>query len=68
MLQGGIFCRRKPTRSSRSRMRGDAVDVRLWDDLAKVAGAPTPPLAHFVTVSKPRSARLADRGIASRWS
>ena len=26
----------------------DAVDVRLWDDLAKIAGAPTPPLAHFV--------------------
>jgi len=27
-----------------------AVDVRLWDDLAKIAGAPTPPLAHFVTI------------------
>jgi predicted HD phosphohydrolase len=24
------------------------VRVRLWDDLAKIAGAPTPPLAHFV--------------------
>ena len=23
---------------------------RLWDDLAKVAGAPTPPLAHYVAV------------------
>jgi predicted HD phosphohydrolase len=28
----------------------DAVRVRLWDDLAKVEGAVTPPLAHFVAV------------------
>jgi predicted HD phosphohydrolase len=24
--------------------------VRLWDDLAKVANAATPPLAHYVTI------------------
>jgi phosphonate degradation associated HDIG domain protein len=28
----------------------DAVKVRLWDDQAKVPGASTPPLAHFVAV------------------
>ena len=27
---------------------GDAVKLRQWDDLAKVAGAATPPLAHFI--------------------
>jgi predicted HD phosphohydrolase len=26
----------------------DAVRLRQWDDLAKVEGAVTPPLAHFV--------------------
>jgi predicted HD phosphohydrolase len=26
----------------------DAVRLRLWDDLAKVENAVTPPLAHFV--------------------
>ncbi len=45
-----LHARRRPRRSSRSRMRADAVEVRLWDDLAKLAGAPTPPLAHFVAV------------------
>jgi predicted HD phosphohydrolase len=28
----------------------DAVKVRLWDDAAKAAGAPTPDLAHFEAV------------------
>jgi predicted HD phosphohydrolase len=27
----------------------DAVQLRLWDDLAKTAGAATPPLSHFLT-------------------
>jgi hypothetical protein len=26
----------------------DAVRLRIWDDLAKIAGAPTPPLSHFM--------------------
>ena len=26
----------------------DAVRLRIWDDLAKTAGLPTPPLAHFL--------------------
>jgi predicted HD phosphohydrolase len=25
------------------------VRLRIWDDLAKTAGAPTPPLSHFLT-------------------
>ena len=40
--------RTRPTRFIAQPHAADAVDVRLWDDLAKVAGAPTPPLAHFV--------------------
>jgi predicted HD phosphohydrolase len=24
------------------------VRLRIWDDLAKTAGAPTPPLSHFM--------------------
>jgi predicted HD phosphohydrolase len=27
-----------------------AIRVRLWDDVAKVRGAATPPLAHFIAV------------------
>ena len=43
--------RRRPRpRSSRKPYAADAVSVRLWDDLAKVADAATPPLAHYVTI------------------
>jgi predicted HD phosphohydrolase len=48
ILQGGIFTPEQATAFMTQAFAGDAVRVRLWDDLAKVEGAVTPPLAHFV--------------------
>jgi phosphonate degradation associated HDIG domain protein len=49
-LQGGVFSKEEAEAFIALPHASHAVDVRLWDDLAKIAGAPTPPLAHFVTV------------------
>ncbi len=48
VLQGGVF---DPAQAHDFLQRpgaDDAVRLRQWDDLAKAAGAPTPPLAHFL--------------------
>jgi phosphonate degradation associated HDIG domain protein len=47
-LQGGIFTADEAAAFIAQPHAKDAVSVRLWDDLAKIAGLPTPPLAHFV--------------------
>jgi len=47
-LQGGIFTPEQAEVFIAQPYAADAVNVRLWDDLAKIEGAPTPPLAHFV--------------------
>lgn len=47
-LQGGIFTPEDADAFIAQPFAADAVAVRLWDDLAKVAGATTPPLAHYV--------------------
>jgi phosphonate degradation associated HDIG domain protein len=49
-LQGGIFSPQEADAFIAQPYAREAVSVRLWDDLAKVPGAPTPPLAHFVPV------------------
>ena len=49
-LQGGICSDDEAAAFIARPYAADAVNVRLWDDLAKVAGAPTPPLAHFITL------------------
>jgi phosphonate degradation associated HDIG domain protein len=49
-LQGGVFTTEEAGAFIAQPHARDAVDVRLWDDLAKIAGAATPPLAHFVTI------------------
>ena len=49
-LQGGVFTAEEAEAFIAQPHARHAVEVRLWDDLAKIAGAPTPPLAHFVTV------------------
>ena len=46
-LQGGVFGAADAERFIGQPYARDAVRVRLWDDTAKVAGAPTPQLAHF---------------------
>ncbi len=48
VLQGGIFAPEEAAAFIAQPFARDAVRVRLWDDLAKVEGAATPPLAHFV--------------------
>ena len=47
-LQGGIYTDAEAATFIAKPYAEDAVDVRLWDDLAKVAGARTPPLAYYV--------------------
>ena len=47
-LQGGAF---SPSEAAAFVARPGAIDavrLRIWDDLAKTAGLPTPPLAHFL--------------------
>ena len=48
VLQGGVYSVHEASRFIEQPHADDAVKIRLWDDLAKVAGAVTPPLAHFV--------------------
>ena len=50
VLQGGPYSTDEASRFIERPYAEDAVKIRLWDDLAKIAGAPTPPLAHFVPV------------------
>ena len=46
-LQGGVFSPQEAERFIRQPFAADAVNVRLWDDAAKIPGAATPDLAHF---------------------
>ena len=50
VLQGGVYAANDTAAFIARPHAADAVNVRLWDDLAKIPGAPTPPLAHFVAV------------------
>jgi phosphonate degradation associated HDIG domain protein len=47
-LQGGIFSEAQAQAFISQPGARDAVRVRLWDDAAKIAGAATPPLLHFL--------------------
>jgi phosphonate degradation associated HDIG domain protein len=46
-LQGGVFGAEQAERFIGQPHAAEAVQVRLWDDAAKVPGAATPGLAHF---------------------
>jgi phosphonate degradation associated HDIG domain protein len=48
VLQGGVFDEAQAAAFIAQPGASDAVRVRLWDDRAKRAGAPTPPLEHFI--------------------
>lgn len=50
-LQGGVFSEAEADAFIAQPHAPDAVKVRLWDDLAKVAGRPTPPLAHYMVIA-----------------
>jgi phosphonate degradation associated HDIG domain protein len=47
-LQGGVFDAGQAAAFIARPGAEDAVRLRIWDDLAKAAGAPTPPLVHFL--------------------
>jgi len=47
-LQGGVFSADQAERFIGQPHAAEAVRLRLWDDLAKEADCPTPPLAHFL--------------------
>ena len=48
-LQGGVFTAEQAAAFINRPGAADAVQLRLWDDLAKTAGAATPPLSHFLS-------------------
>jgi phosphonate degradation associated HDIG domain protein len=48
VLQGGVFDTAQAEAFIARPGASDAVQLRQWDDLAKTAGAETPPLAHFL--------------------
>lgn len=56
-LQGGVFTAAEAHAFIAQPFAADAVRLRRWDDLAKVEGAATPPLSHYLAVA----ARVARR-------
>ena len=48
VLQGGVFNADEAAAFIAKPGAEDAVRLRIWDDLAKTAGLPTPPLTHFL--------------------
>jgi len=50
-LQGGIFTRQECEAFMAKPFAREAIRVRRWDDAAKVAGAATPPLSHFLEIA-----------------
>ena len=63
VLQGGMFTPEEAKAFIAQPQADDAVRLRLWDDLAKLENAVTPPLAHFVVAieaaQRPVTARVA---------
>ena len=51
-LQGGIFSDSEAQHFISQPHAKGAVDVRLWDDAAKIADAQTPPLAHYLALAQ----------------
>ena len=50
-LQGGVFSAAQADAFIAQPYAADAVKLRCWDDLAKLAGRPTPALEHFLTLA-----------------
>jgi phosphonate degradation associated HDIG domain protein len=50
VLQGGVFSAPEAEAFAARRWADEAVKLRLWDDLAKVAGERTPDWAHFEAI------------------
>jgi phosphonate degradation associated HDIG domain protein len=56
-LQGGVFSHAEVTAFMAKPHAAEAVRLRRWDDAAKVPGAVTPPVAHFLEVAASCSVR-----------
>ena len=50
-LQGGIFSREQTQTFLAKPFAAEAMRVRRWDDAAKVAGAVTPPIGHYLQIA-----------------
>ncbi|HUL56879.1 MAG TPA: HD domain-containing protein, partial [Usitatibacter sp.] len=50
-LQGGIFSRQETEAFMAKPFAENALRVRRWDDRAKVAGATTPPIGHYLEIA-----------------
>jgi phosphonate degradation associated HDIG domain protein len=50
-LQGGIFTRAETEAFLARPFAAQAMQVRRWDDAAKVAGEPTPPIGHYLEIA-----------------
>jgi phosphonate degradation associated HDIG domain protein len=50
-LQGGVFTAAEAEAFVAKPFAGNALQVRRWDDAAKVAGATTPALGHFLEIA-----------------
>ena len=50
-LQGGIFSRQETEAFMAKPFAESALRVRRWDDRAKIAGATTPPIAHYLEIA-----------------
>jgi phosphonate degradation associated HDIG domain protein len=50
-LQGGVFTRQECADFMAKPYAREAIRVRRWDDAAKVPGAATPPLEHFLEIT-----------------
>ena len=51
-LQGGIFSSEQAASFIARSGAADAVRLRIWDDLAKTPGLPTPPLRHYLVLAR----------------
>lgn len=58
-LQGGIFDAQQARAFIGKPGSPEAVRLRIWDDLAKKEGLPTPPLAHFLDRARRCALRAA---------
>lgn len=56
-LQGGVYSATEAADFVERAGASRAVQLRLWDDAAKIAGLKTPPLAHFVAIMETARAR-----------
>jgi phosphonate degradation associated HDIG domain protein len=50
-LQGGVFTAAEAEAIRARPFAGNALQVRRWDDAAKVAGEPTPAIGHFLQIA-----------------